>query len=371
MKILEIANVDFSLRHFLFPLMKALKEQGHEVVGACAEGPLLEDVRKNGFRVEPIAFERSYSPLLQMKAFWQVLKLIRREKPDIVHAHMPISGLLARFAAALLGVPVVAYTCHGFLFNQPGSRLRQIVAFLLEWLAGQVTDRYFTVSREEADQARKWLIHPQAVAIGNGRDPNVFYPSAARRKSIRKTLGVNESCPVILIVSRLVPHKGYRELLIAMEKVDNAILWVVGSRLDSDHGENLEEFFQERQLKLGKRLQFLGYRTDIPALMAAADIFVLPSYFEGLPMVIIEAMLCGLPVVATDIKGSRELVQHGQTGLLVPPTNIDKLAFSLRYLSNDLEKCKDMGKNSLSFSRINYNELDIINKTVRELLGKN
>jgi UDP:flavonoid glycosyltransferase YjiC (YdhE family) len=119
MKILEVTNVDFSLHHFLLPLMRALRARGHEVVGACAEGPLLAEARAEGFRIATPPMARSLNPAAQARALAALVALMRREKPDLVHAHMPISGLLARAAARIAGVPRIAYTCHGFLFNQP------------------------------------------------------------------------------------------------------------------------------------------------------------------------------------------------------------------------------------------------------------
>src|SRR3984957_11648685 len=103
MKIIEITNVDFSLRHFLLPLMRAIRARGHEVVGACAEGPLVEDVRAEGFRVIAIPFVRRLSPLAHLRAFQSLVAILRHEKPDLVHAHMPISGFLARLAAGVRG----------------------------------------------------------------------------------------------------------------------------------------------------------------------------------------------------------------------------------------------------------------------------
>ncbi|HET6308985.1 MAG TPA: glycosyltransferase, partial [Rhodopila sp.] len=138
MKIIEITNVDFSLRHFLLPLMRALRASGHEVVGACAEGPLLDDVRAEGFRVIAIPFVRRLSPLAHLRAFCSLVAILRAEKPDIVHAHMPISGFLARLAARIAGVPKVAYTCHGFLFNHASSSPpRRVLSFAMEWFAAR------------------------------------------------------------------------------------------------------------------------------------------------------------------------------------------------------------------------------------------
>ncbi len=125
---------------------------------------------------------------------------------------------------------------------------------------------------------------------------------------------------VVLAVSRLVWHKGYPELAVAMQSVPGAMLWVAGERLTSDRGPDMVALL--RDAGLGERLRLLGYRDDVPDLMAAADIFVLPSRFEGLPMSVIEAMLTGLPVVATNVRGPAEQVVPEVTGLLVPPGNV-------------------------------------------------
>ncbi|MBB2204435.1 glycosyltransferase family 4 protein [Gluconacetobacter takamatsuzukensis] len=370
MKILEVTNVDFSLRHFLLPLMRELRAQGHEVVGVCADGPLLAEVRAEGLRVETVPMARSFSPLAQFQALTALMRLIRQEQPDIVHAHMPISGLLARLAAKLCGVPVVAYTGHGFLFNQPGPAARRSLALGLEWLAGRITNRYFTVSAEEAQDAQRLKIHPKPLALGNGRDPAVFHPDPVARRQVRMELGVSPNTVVIIAVSRLVRHKGYPELLEAMEQISAAELWVVGERLASDHGPSLDQNFERAEAELGGRLRRLGYRSDIPALLAAADIFVLPSHFEGLPMSVIEAMLCGLPVVATEIPGPREQVVAGRTGLLVPPGEVAPLARALLRLVRDTDLRYRMGEAGRYRALARYDEATVTANAVAALLGK-
>ncbi len=217
-KIVEVTNVDFSLRHFLLPLMRGIAARGHEVVGVSADGPLLDDVRAEGLRVEPLPLARSLSPLAQWRALRAMLALLRRERPDLVHAHMPISGFIARLAARLAGVPTVAYTCHGFLFNQPAPWPRRALAFAIEWLGGRLTDLTLTVSTEEAADARRLGIARHPIPVGNGRDPARFHPDPAARARIRAELGCTPDTPVIVIVSRLVRHKGYPELLDAMQR---------------------------------------------------------------------------------------------------------------------------------------------------------
>jgi hypothetical protein len=180
MKIIEVANVDFSLHHFVLPLMRGAQARGHSVIGACADGALLADMRAEDFMVVTLPLARSLSPIAQWRALCALIALFRAEKPDLVHAHMPISGFLARVAARIAGVPRVAYTCHGFLFNQPGPWLRRAASFLMEWIAGHVTDVYFTVSVEEAADARRLGIFRNPVAVLNGRDSAVFHSDPRR-----------------------------------------------------------------------------------------------------------------------------------------------------------------------------------------------
>jgi len=365
MKILEITNVDFSLRHFLLPLMRGIRSRGHEVIGVSADGPLLDIARAEDFRIAPVPFARSLSLPAQWRAFRALIALMRAERPDLVHAHMPISGFLARAAARVAGVPRVAYTCHGFLFNQPSPWPRRAISLALEWIGGRMTDVYMTVSAEEAGDARRLWIARRAVAIGNGRDPTRYRPDADARARVRAEFGVSPGRVVVIAVSRLVRHKGYPELLAAMRDLD-AELWIVGERLASDHGEDMEPHFVAADLK--ERLRRLGYREDVPALLAAADIFALPSHFEGLPMSVIEAMLTGLPVVATDISGPREQVVQGITGLLVPPRRVPELAEALRRLTSDAALRSRMGEAGRVRALELYDEEKIVNRTL-DLMG--
>ena len=227
------------------------------------------------------------------------MRLFRAERPDLVHAHMPISGFLARMAAWWAGVPRIAYTGHGFWFNFPGllaaqrRRLRDGVA------GGRVTDVFLTVSEAEARDARRLHIHRGAVAVGNGRDPARFQPDRRRPPADpRRTRRAGRSrwwwSPSRgWSGTRAIPNWPRR-----CATVPGATLWVVGERLTSDRGPDMAALL--RDAGLGDRLRLLGYRDDVADLMAAADIFVLPSHFEGLPMSVIEAMLTGLPVVATE-----------------------------------------------------------------------
>lgn len=364
MKVAQVINVDFSLRHFLLPLMRGARDRGHEVVGLCAEGPLLDLPRAEGFRIIPVPMARSLDPRAQLHAFTALRRILRAERFDLVHGHMPISGLLARVAARSLGVPRVAYTCHGFLFNQPGPLWRRGLSLGLEWLGGRLTDTFLTVSEAEAADARRLHIHRDATPVANGRDPAIFHPDPATRSEVRAEMGVADGEVVALAAARLVRHKGWPELLEAAAAVPGLHLWCVGPRLPTDHGESMEPHFARAQAAMGPRLRRLGYRHDVAHLLRAADLFCLPSFFEGLPMSLIEAMLTGLPVVATDIRGSRELVVANETGLLVPPGEVPPLRLALDRLAGDPALRARLGEAGRQRALSRFTEKAVVDRTL-------
>jgi glycosyltransferase involved in cell wall biosynthesis len=339
MKICQLCAVDFTLYHFLLPLMQAMAAAGHEVVGVAADGPLIAEVRKAGIRVETAPIARSFNIAAHLRAYRALVALFRRERFDLVHVHTPVASLIGRLAAWRCGVPRIVYTAHGFYFHERMPWPKRFVFMALEWLAGRVTDVLFTQAEEDATTARRVELIRGAViqAIGNGVDARRFGPADAEtRGRLRAELGTPDDRVVIVTIGRLVAEKGYLELLRAMKDID-AELWIVGERLASDHASSIDAAIAEveRDPALKKRVRFLGYRRDVPALLGAADIFTLPSHREGMPRSIIEAMMTGLPVVATDIRGSREEVVPEETGLLVPVDDAAALARALNRLVAD------------------------------------
>lgn len=361
LKICQLCTVDFTLYHFLRPLMTALREEGHEVVGVCADGELVEAVRADGFRVETAPLVRSINPLQNLQAASELHRLFRREEFDMVHTHTPVGAFVGRLAARRARVPRIIYTAHGFYFHDNMPAPRRAAHIGLEWIAGRVTHTLFTQSQEDAETARRLGLCKtgDVQAIGNGSDPAVFRPgeNSEDRQRIRTAIGTPDDRVVVLMTGRLVAEKGYRELIEAMRSVD-AELWAVGGRLSSDHAAGIADVVSaaEQDPVLRDRVRFLGYRQDMPDLLRAADIFTLPSHREGMPRSIIEAMLTGLPVVATDIRGSREEVVHDQTGLLVPVRDTETLAAALQSLVEAPDLRARLGAAGLTRAREMFDE---------------
>lgn len=190
MKICQLTAVDVGIYQFLLPLMSAMRDAGHEVVGVCTDGPRVENIRNKGFRVEAVEIERSFNLISHMRSYRHLVKLFRRERFDIVHVHSPVASLIGRLAAARAGVPTTVYTAHGFYFheNQPWVLRRFYV--LLEWIGGRFTDVLFTQAVQDANSAKYHLLcrTGDISAIGNGVDPVTFYPPAendSERDSLR------------------------------------------------------------------------------------------------------------------------------------------------------------------------------------------
>lgn len=372
MKICQLCTVDFTLYHFLLPLMKEMRAAGHDVVGVCADGALLAPVRDAGFRVETSPLARSFNPVRAVKSVVGLYKLLRRERFDLVHVHTPAAAFVGRFAARLAGVPCIVYTAHGFYFHENMAWPKRWLIIALEWLAGRFTDTLFTQSEEDAATAQRLGLcrTGDVLAIGNGSDPARFHPAEgqAARQRLRADLGADDAKPVIVMIGRLVAEKGHPELIEAMRPLA-AHLWIVGERLASDHARAIGDTLNaiENDPWLGRKIKLLGYRDDVPDLLRAGDIFVLPSHREGMPRSIIEAMLTGLPVVATNIRGSRELVVDGETGIIVPVDAVRDLSAALQKLVADRALRSRLGAAGLIRARDRYDEAKVLRRQLDHL----
>jgi len=373
MKILQVCAVDFTLHHFLVPLINELRRRDHEVIAACADGPFAKRLRATGLRIETIPFSRNVLALWShVRAYRTLTLLLRDERFDIIQVHTPIAAAIGRLAAWKERVPVVVYTAHGFYFHERMWLLQRLIFLTIEWFLGRFTDVLFTQSQEDALTAERFSLCKtgRIKAIGNGVDPKVFYPamSLEDRKRRRLALGTKPEACVIMMVGRLVVEKGYLELFSAMAHLD-AQLWVVGEHLPSDHAKSIEKDIDRvlrDNLTRGK-IKFLGRRDDVPDLLRAADIFVLPSHREGMPRSIIEAMMTGLPVVATDIRGSREEICQGSTGFLVDVGAVKGLRNALDTLINDENLRLSMGQAGFQRASKLFNESSVLARQVEEL----
>jgi len=372
LKVCQLTNVGFALNKFLLPLIDAQIANGDEVVAVCAEDEYVDGLRKAGYRVETLSITRGLNPIKHLYSIWIIFWFLRREQFDIIHVHTPIAALLGRIAAWLCGVPLVVYTAHGFYFHDKMPYAKKMFYVLLERFAGRFTDLLFTQSSEDAKVAVSERIMPsdQVFVIGNGVDVSRFsFNGSLTDNNIKNKMDISDNHFVVGMVGRQVKEKGVLELLSAarflINKYDDISFIIVGDQLDSDHAEGVKAITDQTKSELGDRLVLTGMRSDIPQLLSIMDVFALPSWREGMPRTIIEAMMMSLPVVATDIRGSREEVIDDETGLLVPIQNAKALTKAIEILYHDREKCYAMGKAGRSRAVSLFDESKVVDRQIR------
>lgn len=369
MKIVQVSAIDVSMDVLLRELNKQTIKTGHELICVCSDGPRVEELKKDGFDVRIINIDRKINLSSNLKSIKNMYRLFKKEKPDIVHVHTPIAAMLGRIAARLAGVKTIIYTAHGFYFHENMPRRIYNTFYWLEKLSARfLTDYIFTQSQEDGDLAiNKQFLPPGCITvISNGVDvANKFNPKNIELKKITETkreLGIKETDKVITFIGRLVKEKGIFELLEAFEKIEqkNVKLIIIGDTGESERDQNakkeLEKYYEN------ENIIFTGYRSDTPVLLALTDIFCLPSYREGMPRSIIEAMSMECAIVATNIRGSREEVDHGKNGLLVPMKTVKPLANAFTTILDNPKKLACYKKNAREKAVEFYNEDTVVKK---------
>lgn len=381
-RICQLCAVDFTARHLLRPLGLACRDAGWETFFCCSPGEGLSELAAEGFPVRPVPIERSWRLDRHLASAARLVRLFRRERFDLVHAHTPVAGLVGRLAARAAGVPLVVYTAHGFYFHE-GMRPPVKRFFVeLERFGARLSDLVLVQSGEDRREAVQLGIAPpgKLVHIGNGVDPGRFDrarwngEAAALRRGIASGGGL-----VVGFVGRLVREKGALDFVRAAATVarghPDVVFAMIGAPLESDRDDCLGEIERLRkEFELGDRLVTLGYRRDVPALLAAIDLFVLPSWREGMPRSVLEAMASGLPVVATDIRGCREEVVAGETGLLVPPRDPAALAGAIGRLLDRPDERRRFGLAGRARVIERFDERRIVARQIdllRELIERN
>lgn len=369
-KILELCAVDTTVKNLLSPLIDYLSDNGFEVTALCSEGPFTNELKDQGYNIKNIEIKRNILSINNLFAIFKIAKYIKKENFDIIHVHTPIASVIGRAAAKIAGVPIVAYTAHGFYFHENMNFLSYNFILNIEKFFGKFfTDYIFTQSREDMQTAiEKNIIDNNSIeTIGNGVDPSIFDPKSKNRNKLKEDLGFEINDIVICFVGRLVEEKGIFELVEAFEKISHkynrAKLLIVGDSLtdrDTETKGKLYNLIDEK--KLQDSIYFYGYSTDVENQLAASDIFVLPSYREGMPRSIIEAMMMSLPVIATNIRGCREEVKDKETGFLVEVQDENMLQDKLEILLNDEDLRKQLGSNGRKRALELYDEEKVLNR---------
>jgi len=373
MKLIHLTTVDLSLRALLLDQLERYAKEGFEVVGVSAPGPYVPELEARGIRHVPVrSLTRSWTPLQDARAFRELRRIFRAERPTIVHTHNPKTGVLGRLAARSTGVPVVVNTVHGLYAAADIGPAKRLVVRGAERISARFSDHELFQSEEDHAWAVRTRLVPErrATWLGNGVDTARFDRAAVdpeRVAALRASWGA-EGRMVVGTVGRLVAEKGYRELFRAASVVrrthPEALFVAVGPE-DPSKADRLDPVLLER-VRAGEDVVLAGEGDgeDMPAVYAAFDAFCLPSYREGVPRSAIEAMSTGLPVVATDIRGCREVVADGVTGLLIPDHDQGAIARAVSRLIHDADLREDMGRAGRARAVERFDEDLVIRRTL-------
>ncbi len=296
---------------------------------------LLDDARRAGLEVivEP-SLRAPVGPHSDLRALRRLHRLLRGRDFDVVHTHCAKAGAVGRLAARRAGVPRLVHTYHGFPFHEFQAAPRRHGYVQIERWLGRITDVALCVGTGVAVEAvRRELIAPERVrtigVVADGADPVPGpLPDRLARRRARAQLGLPPDATVVGAVGRLTYQKAPDDFLAALQALGRpgvTGVWVGDGELSGQLAA------QARRLP-GVRVLLAGERADVPDLLPAFDVFALPSRYEGLPTAVVEAMVCGIPVVATAVNAVGDVVVPGETGLLVPPGRPGLLADAVRFL---------------------------------------
>lgn len=374
MKIIQVAAIDMTHIKLLNTLNQHSAKEGFEVHCVSSEGDYVEEIKKQGFYFHNIHIDRKISPVGNLKSVLQMVKLFKSIKPDIVHVHTPVAAVLGRIAAKLALVPTIIYTAHGFYFHEGMSKKQYKLFFNIEKYIGRFfTDYIFTQSKEDFDVAvkNKFLSkkkHDHYYHISNGIDLghafNLKSIDDEKINQIKKDLGIQENDIVVSFIGRLVKEKGIIDLLESFKhlKSENVKYLIIGDLPKSER--DLETAKTLNKYEENPNIIFTGQASNINELLYLSDIFCLPSYREGMPRSIIEAMAMKNAVIATNIRGSREEVVEDETGYLIDLNASKQIADKVDYLIENPMTLQGMKENGFTRAHQLYDEAKVADKQI-------
>ncbi|MYL40665.1 glycosyltransferase family 4 protein [Virgibacillus salexigens] len=380
-KILQVCAVSTTVDKQLKPLIDKSISEGYEVHIACAEDGNLEDLRNQGYIVHDIHIDRKINFNSNIKSIKELFKLMRIHKYNIVHVHTPVASILGRIAAKLARVDNIIYTAHGFYFHEGMSKQAYNFYYRIEKYFAKIATDYLLLQSKEDYQlsvVKKFKKPNDIIHLGNGVDIyNKFNQEKIKEEEIinlKKNLGINQEDFVFAFIGRLVREKGIYELVEAFNnviKVNKKVkLLLIGGLSNSERDQDISNSIADWEKN--ENIILTGIRSDIDCLLAASDTFILPSHREGLPRSIIEAMAMRKPVIATNIRGCREEVEHEETGYLFEKENKEELYSYMLKMTNNQglrikmgNKAREIAENEYDEEKILSKQLDLFNSLIK------
>lgn len=375
-KVVHVTTVAQSLQGLLLNQMKCIQSTGCEVAGISSPGKECPGLEAEGVRHIPIPMSRKVTPWLDLVSLVRLYRVMRKERFTIVHTHTPKAGLLGQLAARLAGVPIIVNTIHGYYEHDFMHPLVRRLYLAFEAIAARCSHLILSQNQEDVETAiAMGICGPHKIRhLGNGIDLSLFdrdRVSEEDRWRTREELGIPPDVQVVGFVGRLAgKRKGFLDFLAAGRSVvrrwPHVRFLIIG---DADVGKaDAVSSAVAGDYGLADRSVFLGARPngDMPSLYAVMDLLVLPSLFEGIPRVVMEAAAMGIPAVVTDVKGNREAVVHGRTGLHVPLGDTEALADAIVEILLNPERAGYMGEEAYRLAREQFDEQAVFHKVISE-----
>ncbi|MFD2698510.1 glycosyltransferase family 4 protein [Mesonia sediminis] len=381
-KLIRVTTVPISLDKLLEGQLHFLSSY-FEIVGVSSPPQdLLQKIeRREGVVVKAVRMQRGISPLKDLISLWKLIRLFRKEKPQIVHSITPKAGLLSMLAARITGVPFRLHTFTGLIFpSQTGAKQKVLIA------TDRLLCRCATHIYPEGQGVRQDLINYnitkkplKILANGNvnGIDTSHFDPllyDDNSKNELRETLGISNEDFVFIFVGRLVSDKGINELVQAFQNLklkggiseQNAKLLLVGpleTELDPLHEETLEA------IASNAAIISVGYQEDVRPYLAVSDALAFPSYREGFPNVVMQAGAMGLPAIVSDINGCNEIIIPNKNGIIIPPKNTKALQNAMQELMQNENLYQQLKSNARNLITTRYERQKVWEALLEEYRG--
>ncbi|MES1038114.1 glycosyltransferase family 4 protein [Peribacillus simplex] len=344
-KLLFISNVTNRITNFSYPSIVASQNLGYEFHLAANCSGFTDDALKYNVTIHHIDLVRNPFSLKNIKAYKQMLGLIKEEKFDVIHCNTPIGGIIGRISGKKLKIPKIIYTAHGFHFYKGASLINATLYKWAEMWLAHYTDAIITMNKEDYQAAQKFKLRNKGKVYfipGVGVDTKLFHVEGIDKKGLKNSLFLKEDDIILIAMGDLIHRKNYEASIKAIAKAKNQKLQF----LICGKGPKLNSLkVLAKDLGVERQIHFLGYRDDIKDLLNIADIFLFTSYQEGLPRSMMEAMAAGLPCVVSNVRGNTDLIEEGKGGYLCGPDDIKGFAEAINNLVSNREL-----RSTMSFS---------------------
>jgi len=339
-------------QRYVFDLVKEAKEKGHDVAVLCGgQGKLTENLEKEKIKVISLnELQRNIAIAKEIKSFFDILKVLRKENPDVFHINSSKMGGIGGLAGRLAGVKKIIFTTHGWAFNEPRPMWQKILIKFFTWITILCAHQTICVSEKTKKDVQKWpFVKNKLVVIYNG----IKEFDLIKREDLFFTVGT---------ISELHRIKGLDILLTAWSKFKKNHQAKLVIFNEGEERQNLENM--AKNLGISDSVIFKGFVDNARSFLSGFDIFCIPSRSEAMPYALLEAGIAGLPVIATSVGGIPEIIENGLNGILVPAENAEILLSSLILLAEDVDLRKRLGANLKSSIQENFSFEKMVEDTL-------